>query len=264
MKRPASWPWVLWLSAFLLVEIPAALRKSGTFSAWIWACFAGPVRRSVLGAFMVTLTAHFVWQASPWWLLSAVPVAATIVDAVAWGGRNAMIFEKQIQALAIKLGLKWLGSKVDSARKGGSEAMKLLDGWRTWLSAVLWIGVAAWALISGQDLTPIARGIADAMNWETPTGQTLIFYGLVANTGLAMWGAGMKLWKAYQQRQAGAAVSELLGPIGYVKAAAADGTLASATKTPEVLTMTDKASTPAKVEPVVARVVAEPTPLPVR
>ena len=262
MKRPAGWPWLLWLSAFLLVEIPAALRKSGTLSAAVWTWFRGPLRRSVLGAFMVTLTAHFVWQASPWWLLSAVPVAATIVDAVAWGGRNAMIFEGQIRRLAIKLGLKWLGSKVDSARKGGSEAMKLLDGWRTWLSAVLWIGVAAWALISGQDLTPIARGIADAMNWETPTGQTLIFYGLVANTGLAMWGAGMKLWKAYQQRQAGATAGELLGPIGYVKAAVADGTLTAGARTPVVLKMTDAPPTEAKAAPIVAVMIAEPTPTP--
>jgi len=269
MKRPSGWTllWLVWIGALLLDVVAAVGEKAKpgrilTLSRHIWAYFPMGWQRSVLAAFLAAAFSHLVLEASALWLLTAIPMVAVIVDAVAWGGRNAMIFEKQIQALAIKLGLKWLGSKVDSARKGGSEAMKLLDGWRTWLSAVLWIGVAAWALISGQDLTPIARGIADAMNWETPTGQTLIFYGLVANTGLAMWGAGMKLWKAYQQRKAGATVGELLGPIGYVKAAAADGTLASATKTPVVLTMTDKASTPAKVEPVVARVVAEPTPSP--
>ena len=269
MKRPSGWTlaWVGWLG-FLLLDFVAALKERGgksrvlTLSRHVWKWFPRGWQRSVLTAFIAAVGAHLVFEASAWWLLTALPVAATIVDAVAWGGRNAMIFEKQVKALAIKLGLRWLGARVAGARESGSEAMKMLDGWRTWISAVVWIGDAAWALISGQDLTPIARGIADAMNWETPTGQTLIFYGLVANPGLAMWGAGMKLWKAYRQRQAGAAVSELLGPIGYVKAAAADGTLASATKTPVVLTMTDKASTPAKVEPVVARVVAEPTPSP--
>ena len=140
--------------------------------------------------------------------------------------------------------------------------MKMVDGWRTWISAVVWIAVAFWALVSGQDLGPIAEGIAKALNWETPTGEKVILYGMIANTLFAIWGVAGKVWKARQQSNAGATAGELLGPIGFVKAAAADGTLASATKTPVVLTMTDKASTPAKVEPVVARVVAEPTPSP--
>jgi len=216
----------------------------------------------VLGAFMVTLTAHFVWQASPWWLLTALPVAATIVDAVAWGGRNAVLFEKQVKALAIKLGLKWLGAKASSARKGGSEAMKFLDGKRTFFSAVIWIGVALWALVTGHDLTPIAQGVSEALQWETPTGQTIIFYGLIANLLLAMWGSGMKVWKAIQQRKAGATVRELLQPIGVVKAAIADGTLTAGTKNPVVLKMTDKAPTEAKAAPVVAVMIAEPTPVP--
>jgi len=268
MKRPSGWTllWLVWIGALLLDVVAAVGEKAKpgrilTLSRHIWAYFPMGWQRSVLAAFLAAAFSHLVLEASALWLLTAIPMVAVIVDAVAWGGRNAMIFEKQIQALAIKLGLKWLGSKVDSARKGGSEAMKLLDGWRTWLSAVLWIGVAAWALISGQDLTPIARGIADAMNWETPTGQTLIFYGLVANTGLAMWGAGMKLWKAYQQRKAGATVGELLGPIGYVRAAAADGTLASITKNPVTLKMTDKPPTEEKAQPVVAIITADPTPI---
>jgi len=261
MKRPPGLPWLVWLAAFLLVEIPAALRKSGTLSAAVWTWFRGPLRRSVLGAFMVTLTAHFVWQASPWWLLSAVPVAATIVDAVAWGGRNAMLFEKQVKRLAIKLGLRWLGAKVAGARESGSEAMKALDGWKTWISAVVWIGVAFWALLSGQDLTPIAQGIAEALKWETPTGENVILYAMVANTLFAIWGVAGKVMKARAQAKAGATAGELLGPIGVIKAAVADGTLTAAGRDPVVLNMTDKAPTEAKAAPIVAVMIAEPSPV---
>ena len=79
--------------------------------------------------------------------------------------------------------------------------MKALDGWKTWISAVAWIGVAAWALISGQDLTPIAKGVAD-------------------------------------------------------------GTLTAGARTPVVLKMTDAPPTEAKAAPIVAVMIAEPTPTP--
>jgi len=267
MKRPSGWTllWLVWIGALLLDVVAAVKEREGTraltLSRNVWKWFDTGWKRSVLAAFLAAVGAHLVYEASPWWLLSALPVAATIVDAVAWGGRNAVIFEAQVKRLAIKLGLKWLGSTVAKDRKEGNEAMKLLDGWKTGISAAVWIFVAFWALVSGQDLGPIAEGIAKAMSWETPTGEKVILYGMIANTLFAIWGVAGKVWKARQQSNAGATAGELLGPIGFVKAAAADGTLASATKTPVVLTMTDKASTPAKVEPVVARVVAEPSPV---
>jgi hypothetical protein len=54
----------------------------------------------------------------------------------------------------------------------------------------------------------------------------------------------------------------LLQPIGVVKAAVADGTLTSGTRTPVVLKMTDAKPTEAKAAPIVAVMIAEPTPTP--
>jgi len=103
--------------------------------------------------------------------------------------------------------------------------LKLLDGWKTWLSAVVWTLTLFFALIAGQDLTPIAEGIAKAMRWETPAGETLVLYGMIANSLFALWGIVAKVLKARAQRRAGATFSEMGSPIGVVKAALADGTL---------------------------------------
>jgi len=122
--------------------------------------------------------------------------------------------------------------------------LKLLDGWKTWLSAVVWTLTLFFALIAGQDLTPIAQGIAKAMRWDTPTGEALVFYGLIANSLFALWGIMAKVVKARAQRRAGATLSELGSPIGVVKAALADGTLAVASSVPATLIMTTSASAP--------------------
>ena len=122
--------------------------------------------------------------------------------------------------------------------------LKLLDGWKTWLSAVVWTLTLFFALIAGQDLTPIAQGIAKAMRWETPAGEALVFYGMIANSLFALWGIVAKVLKARAQRRAGATFSELGSPIGVVKAALADGTLAVASTLPATLIMTPSASTP--------------------
>jgi len=80
-RGPWRWLWIGWLVAFLLVEIPAAIRKAklDTLSETVWAWFRGPWRRLVLAAFMVALTCHFVFGASAWWLLTAVPLVGVIV-----------------------------------------------------------------------------------------------------------------------------------------------------------------------------------------
>ena len=245
----------------------AATRERGkaarvaTLSRHVWAWFAG-WKRGVLAAFLAAVFAHLVFEASAWGLITAVPFAAVIVDAVWWGGRNAMLFEGTVKKLAIKLGLRWLEGAATKARKEGSQAMKMLDGWKTLISAVVWIGVMVFALVTGQDIAPIARGIAEALQWETPTGETVVFYGLIANFILALWGSGGKVWKAYQQRKAGATASELLGPIGFMKAASVDGTMTSATRGPVVLLMTDAPpkADDVPVTPVAASVIVSPTP----
>jgi len=259
VKRPTSWPWLAWLGAFLLVEIPAALRKSGTLSAAVWTWFAGPVRRSVLGAFMVTLTAHFVWQASPWWLLSAVPVAAIIVDAVWWGGEMSLI-DKALRSL----GTRWLRGKVDGARKGGSAVLKLMDGNKRLLVVLGFIVSGFVALVTGQDVSAWLDVILRATGWTNPEmieGAKGLATQIVPML-FAIWAAAHGLWKMWKQHKAGATASELSSPIGVVKAALADGTLTVSARNPVVLKMTDAAPTEAKAAPIVAVMIAEPTPLP--
>lgn len=105
MMDPAGWWWLAWLLVFFLPrELWAAIRTPGrpdTFSEWIWRSFgvprkSGPLagrapvpwaraRRSVLAAFMGSLSGHFVfgWSAIPLMVFGA-GVAAVLVRAVGW------------------------------------------------------------------------------------------------------------------------------------------------------------------------------------
>jgi len=252
-----------WLG-FLLLDVVAAVRERGsthalTLSRNVWKWFDTGWKRSVLAAFLAAVGAHLVYEASPWWLLSAVPVVAVIVDAVWWAGEMSLI-DRALRSL----GTRWLRGKVDNARKGGSAVLKLMDGNKRLLVVLGFIVSGLVALVTGQDVSAWLDVILRATGWTNPEmieGAKGLATQIVPML-FAIWAAAHALWKMRAQWKAGATASELNGPVGVVKAAVADGTLASATKTPVVLTMTDKASTPAKVEPVVARVVAEPTPSP--
>ena len=103
--------------------------------------------------------------------------------------------------------------------------MKFLQGWRTLLSALVWIGVVTVALVTGHDLRPIAEGVAQSLGWTTPSGPDWAFYLMAANTALATWGAGSRLWAAWKQWHAGASPDEVLRLPGYVKLAQAEGKL---------------------------------------
>lgn len=93
-RSPSRWTfvWLLWFLAFLLVELPGAILpgKGETLSEHVWRWFRGPWRRCVLAAFMVALTAHFVFGASAWWLLTAIPLAGVIVYAELFERRSSM------------------------------------------------------------------------------------------------------------------------------------------------------------------------------
>lgn len=138
--------------------------------------------------------------------------------------------------------------------------MKILDGWRTWLSAVGWIGVLIYGTATGHDVRPIAEAIAKAVGVTSPTATDWMFYFVAANSALALWGICGKAYKGWKQWRAGASLSQLESPQGVIRLAIADGTLTSATGVSVVLNMTDKAPTEAKAAPVVASLVAEPTP----
>lgn len=89
-----DWPWLAWLGLFLLVEVPAAIRKrGGTLSEWTWRVFAlrppertwGPARRVTFVVFWIVTGAHFVVQIEWGWVVgAAVPFVAVIVYSVGW------------------------------------------------------------------------------------------------------------------------------------------------------------------------------------
>jgi hypothetical protein len=93
VKRPWRLAWVAWLVAFLLVEIPAAIRKAAndTLSENAWDWFGvkrrvpyGNARRAALGLFLAVLWGHLVfgWPGGLGIILAALPVAAVIAYAV--------------------------------------------------------------------------------------------------------------------------------------------------------------------------------------
>jgi len=89
-----DWPWLAWLGLFLLVEVPAAIRKSGgTLSEWAWRVFAlrpperkwGPARRITFVVFWIVTGAHFVVGLRWGWVVgAAVPLVSVIVYSVGW------------------------------------------------------------------------------------------------------------------------------------------------------------------------------------
>lgn len=92
--------WCGWLLLFLVYEVYAAKAepKGDTLSENVWDWFGvrgyrpwAPVRRAFLGAFMLTLTAHFVF-ARPGGLgviLAGVPVALIIAYSICFERRKA-------------------------------------------------------------------------------------------------------------------------------------------------------------------------------
>jgi len=120
--------------------------------------------------------------------------------------------------------------------------MRFIDGWKTWLSAVAWIGVVAYGLVTGHDVRPIAGAIAEAIGWSSPTAADWMFYLIAANSALALWGICGKALKGYRQWRAGASLGELETPQGVIRLAAKDGTLRSMKTTPVVLTISDAAA----------------------
>lgn len=57
---PPEVVWIGWLALFLVYEVYAAIAepKGDTFSENVWYWFDTPFRKTVLGVFLCTLTAH--------------------------------------------------------------------------------------------------------------------------------------------------------------------------------------------------------------
>lgn len=127
---------------------------------------------------------------------------------------------KLIDKAAHALALRWVAGRVRRARKEGTSTMRLLDGWKTAISAAAWVAVAAYASASGVDARPILEALLKALGWPaTPSAVDLAWYAMLANTLLALWGIVSKFVKAWRQYKAGATPTELLSTEGYVKLA---------------------------------------------
>lgn len=127
--------------------------------------------------------------------------------------------------LAQKLALRWLKGKADKARKEGSAVLKALDGWKSLIVVLGFIGSSLYALVSGQDVSGLVGAVLASAGWVDPTliERAKGFATVVAPLVLAIWAAASRLRKAVTQYRAGAKPSELLGTEGYVKQARAEG-----------------------------------------
>lgn len=87
-ERPSGWTiaWLLWLGAFVAIEIPAAIwSKGGTLSEHVWwRWFDETWERWLIGASMTLVAiAHFMFEASAWWSVIIGLVGCTIVIVLA-------------------------------------------------------------------------------------------------------------------------------------------------------------------------------------
>lgn len=93
-RKPWLIAWVVWLVAFLIVEVSAAVRKTklDTLSENVWLWFGikyserpyKGTRRAALALFMLTLSGHFVfgWPGGLGVILTGIPVGAVITYAL--------------------------------------------------------------------------------------------------------------------------------------------------------------------------------------
>lgn len=88
MNRRTPWAWLLWLLAFLAVELPAALRKTGgTLSEVSWLRWWPTKRlRAIPCAFLLLLTVHIFDGGQHWWSggLAIVLTGTPVVLSIAW------------------------------------------------------------------------------------------------------------------------------------------------------------------------------------
>jgi hypothetical protein len=146
------------------------------------------------------------------------------------------LVEKALGALAVR----WVKGKVDGARRRGSEMQKLLDGNKRLVVTLGFILAGLITLLTGRDVGTWLDLALRAFGW---TDAALISGAKELATQIvpllfAIWAAVSGLWKMWRQHKAGATTTELSSPVGVVKAALADGSLAVASPRPATLVMT--------------------------
>ena len=120
-----------------------------------------------------------------------------------------------------------------------ASANHLGEGNKRFLFILGFIGAGIAEFFTGQDVGYWLQlwledsGWSDPLEIHTARRIATVFVPLL----IAVWAAGSTAWKMVKQYKAGATLTELNKPVGVVKAAIADGSLASLTTSPTALTL---------------------------
>lgn len=132
---------------------------------------------------------------------------------------------KLVDTLAQKLALRWLRGKAGRARQGGPMrgVIRLLDGWKSWIVAMVLTVCEVVRQAGGPDITTTACRVMGALGW--PCADLAFNPVLIGGALFALWALGGRLWLAIKQARAGATPTELLSAEGYIKEARAESRL---------------------------------------
>lgn len=137
-----------------------------------------------------------------------------------------------VDKIARKVALRWLRAKVHKAREGGSGMLKALDGWKSFIVTIGFIGASMVSLTTGHAVGELLQPVLQALGWADPAALARArgFATTVAPLLFALWAAASRLRKAVVQYKAGAALGDLLGVQGYVEQAWAEKILPRTTR----------------------------------
>ena len=235
-RRP--WLWLIWLGAFLAIELPSAIKRTGgTLSEVVWGRWLPTKKRRLFVVqFLAVLSVHLydggkhMWSGGGAIASSGVVLALAVLYAELIEKRSAMgLTDKMVQWFA----LRWIKEKAGASRKEGG-IMKFLDGWKSLILVLGFVAAGLYGLATGSDVTMLVKGVFGAIGWDAASIKVGTELATVIVPLLwAIWAAGSKLYKVYKQVKAGASPSELLSDEGHVKAllkdpAVADAIIASA------------------------------------
>jgi hypothetical protein len=114
--------------------------------------------------------------------------------------------------------LKWIKGKAKDW--SGSAVLKFLDGWKTWLVALVLTLFELAKMNGGSDYTEFACKVMEAFEWQC--GDTAFNPATIAGALFALWALMHKLIKAGRQAKAGATLTEINSTEGYAKLARAE------------------------------------------
>jgi len=127
------------------------------------------------------------------------------------------VFDGLKSRLMKALALRALRQKFTQMRQGGSAVTKLLDGNKSWLTGIVYVGALLYALVSGHDIMPLVNAGLDAMGIGAPGMREAAIIAICAHSALAVWGAVSGTIKRVKQWKAGATLTEVGSAEGVIK-----------------------------------------------